>query len=228
MLSCTSVRVRARCLFSCSDQTHQGWLLSRRHHRVSIMNVQVANVNLKSSNSPLPLGVNRDAATDSLVFLAFVLQFSLHFLNSSTDRNRRMKLRRCPCRITVFIPESWCTTHHLLTEEARNENGPVQNLHLPDRCCIRLLQIKSISKMLIKTSSNLLFVYTDMHNCTVTECISPLPCSGSCQFLVWCLVSFTHLEKNMSFSIFSSARQPLNGDLFPWALAYLKQTAEQD
>lgn len=178
------------------------------------MNVRVANVNLKSSNSPLPLGVNRDAVTDYLGFLAFVLQFLLHFVNSSTDRNGRMKLRHCPCRITMFIPESWCTTHHLLIEEARNKKGPVQNLHLPDRCCIRLLQIKSFSKMLIKTSSNLQFVYTNMHNCTVTECISPLPCSGSCQFLVWCLVSFTQPENNMSFSIFSSARKTLNGDLF--------------
>lgn len=114
--------------------------------RVSIMNVRVANVNLKSSNSALPLGVNQDAETDYLGFLAFVLQFLLHFANSSMDRNRRMKLRHCPCRITVFIPESWRTTHHLLTEEARNKNGSVQNLHLPDRCCIRLLQIKSVSK----------------------------------------------------------------------------------
>lgn len=172
--------------------------------------------------------MNRDAVTDYLGFLAFVLQFLLHFVNSSTDRNGRMKVRRSPCRIAVFVPESWGTTHHLLTEEARKQNGPVQNLHLPDRCCITLLQIKSVSKMLIKTSSNLQFVYTNMHNCAVTECISALPCSGSCQFLVWCLVSFTQPEKNMSFSIFSSARQPLNGDLFPWILAYLQQTAEQD
>lgn len=177
------------------------------------MNVRAANVNLKSSNSPLPLGVNLDAVTDYLGFSAFVLQFLLHAVNSSTDRNRMMKLRHC--RITRFLPESWCTTHHLLIEEARNENGPVQNLHLPDRCCIRLLQIKSVSKILIKASSNLQFVYTNMHNCSVTECISLLHCSGSCQFLVWCLVSFTQPEKNMSFSNFSSARKPLGGDLFP-------------
>lgn len=192
------------------------------------MNVRVANVNLKSSNSPLPLGVNQGAVTDYLGFLAFVLQFLRHFVNSCMDRNRRMKLRRCPCRITVFIPESWWTTHHLLPEEARNKNGPVQNLHLPDRCCIRLLQIKSVSKMLIRTSSNLQFVYTNMHNCTVTECISPLPGSGSCQFLVWCLLSFRQPEKNMSFSIFflsTSASQWRSVPFNPW-LIYSKQQSK--
>lgn len=70
MLSCTSVRVSARCLFSCSDQAHQGWL-----HRVSIKTVQTANVNLTSSNSPLPLGVNQHAVTDYLGFLGLFCTF---------------------------------------------------------------------------------------------------------------------------------------------------------
>lgn len=116
MLSCTSVRVRARCLFSCSAKTHQVWLLFRRHHSVSIMTVRLTNVNLKSSNSPLPLGVNQHAVTDYLGFLGLFLHFLLNIWNCSTDGNRKMK----HSRITVFIHQRFCAEHHLLSDEARN------------------------------------------------------------------------------------------------------------
>lgn len=206
MLSCTSVRVRAWCLFSCSDQTHQGWLLFRRHHSVSIMTVRLANVNLKSSSSPLPLGVNQHAVTDYLGFLGLFLHFLLNFWNCSTDGIRKMK----HSRILWFLYLGFCAAHHLLSDEARHSTGPVQYLHLSDRCCIRLLQIKPVSKMLIKTSSNLYFMYTNVHNCTVTELLSLLPSAGSCQFLVWCLASFMQQEKNLWNP--SSARKPLSED----------------
>lgn len=49
----------------------------------------------------------------------------------------------------------------------------------------------------MKTSSNLNFVYTNMHNCAVTELVSLLPSPASCQFLVWCFVSFVQQEKNL-------------------------------
>lgn len=63
--------------------------------------------------------------------------------------------------------------------------------------------------MLIKTFSNLHFVYTSMHTCTVTELISLLPPSASCQFLVWC------------FRVFHTAgEQPLSEDLVTAFLTY--------
>lgn len=51
-------------------------------------------------------------------------------------------------------------------------------LHLSYRCCyIGLLQIKWLSKMLIKTSNNLHFVYSNLHNCAMTQYWVLLPCS---------------------------------------------------
>lgn len=65
----------------------------------------------------------------------------------------------------------------LQRDKDRGGAGLPKGLHLFDRCCIGLLQIKWLSKMLIKTSNNLHFVYSNLHNCTVTQYSALLPCS---------------------------------------------------
>lgn len=74
-------------------------------------------------------------------------------------------------------------------ERGQAETRLPKCLHLFYRCCyIGLLQIKWLSKMLIKTSNNLHFVYSNLHNCTVTQYSAVLPWTDFHQ-----LSAFIHL-----------------------------------
>lgn len=187
MLSCTSVRVRARCLFSCSDQTHQGWLLFGRHPSVSIMTVRLTNVNLKSSNSPLPVGCEptccyRLSGIFRFVFALFAKYLKLFHRWKQEDETQQ-NYNLLYVNVSVQNITCWVTRPEIKLDAFST--------------CICLTDVVSgyfrlsgFSKMLIKTFSNLHLVYTSMHTCTLTELISLLPPSASCQFLVWCFRVF--------------------------------------
>lgn len=206
MLSCTSVRVRARCLFSCSDQTHQGWLLFRRHPSVSIMTVRLTNVNLKSFNSPLPVGCEptccyRLSGIFRFVFALFAKYLKLFHRWKQEDETQQ-NYNLLYVNVSVQNITCWVTRPEIKLDAFST--------------CICLTDVVSgyfrlsgFPKMLIKTFSNLHFVYTSMHTCTVTELISLLPPLASCQFLVWC------------FRVFHTAgEQPLSDDLVTAFLTY--------
>lgn len=92
-----------------------------------------------------------------------------------------------------FLPLCRWAARPLFTGAAE-ERGQAETrlpkcLHLFYRCCyIGLLQIKWLSKMLIKTSNNLHFVYSNLHNCTVTQYSAVLPWTDFHQ-----LSAFIHL-----------------------------------
>ena len=74
-----------------------------------------------------------------------------------------------------FVPRYCWATCPLFAEGQGPGTGRPKCLHLSDRCYVQLLQITWLSKMLIKTSNNLHFVYSNLHNCTVTQCWALLP-----------------------------------------------------
>lgn len=129
------------------------------------MTVRLTNVNLRSSTSPLPLGVNQPA--DYLGFLGLLLHFVQHFHNCFTDGNRKKR-----GGIRGLYPR-FCAAHHL---------------QLSDRCCIRLLQIRSVARNVnenLQSFSLCVHKHAKLHSDRTHHCCLRLvPVGWRC---VWCL-----------------------------------------
>lgn len=117
-------------------------------------------------------------------FLFFYFYFLAFLQNWTANGNRRIKKGDklydvnkeqvdwfCKSLVsTLVLLSNTSSVFALQMDLDRTGSGLPKCLHLSCRCYyIGLLQIKWLSKMLIKTSNNLHFVYSNLHNCTVTQ-----------------------------------------------------------